>query len=249
VKYLAWTARVFGGVRDHLMQAVNYANWTNAIAGVAGWLVTATAWMWLVWRSRAHRPVFVLLAAWIPVFLFVPAFSGGYLWHANLVIAGYAILFGVAFSWVIDHLPGPTVKIASAVGVATVLILLARRDVNAFLNGGYRSEVYRLNYNALKRPPVPREKLSGPALVYVEDRMRLGAWSYGAGRDLFPLVYLNREIEQRVIPPLDDKSAAVCLPWLERPRSFYFVYDGGFRWADATEQFRRHCEDLTGGRR
>jgi len=96
----------------------------------------------------------------------------------------------------------------------------------------------------LTQPPVPRNRVSGKALVFVEDKNKLGSWSFGAG-SLFNLVYLNPELHQEIVPVMDEVKEDDRIRWLRNKNAFFFRYDDQYHWSDATEQFRNIAKSKT----
>jgi hypothetical protein len=236
-KYPLWFARIHGYTLDVMNQAAGYQNLRNDVIGTAALLLVCYA-CFRLWRMGAEYRKYVLLgAAWIAVFLIVPVYSGGYFWHGNFALCGYCMLFGVSIDWLFTRIRGQAVHFALAAFLIAGIVGLTRTDAAECLISGIHSETYRINSTVLKQPPVPFNRVSGPALVYVEDRKEYGWWSYGAGT-LFNIVYLNRDVHQVLVPVMNKVSRADRVRWLKDPNAFFFRYDDSYRWFDVTEQFR-----------
>jgi hypothetical protein len=101
--------------------------------------------------------------------------------------------------------------------------------------------VHRINATVLTKPPVPLGRVSGDALVYVENRFDVAAWGFGATR-LFNLVYQDAELQQVLVPRMDHIERDALKRWLEQSNAFFFRYDDEFHWHDATDEFRRFAK-------
>jgi hypothetical protein len=236
-KYPLWFARIYDHTLDLMNQAAGYINWRNdLIGGIALALVCYTCFR--LWRTGPEYQKYILLGvAWIAVFLVVPVYSGGYFWHGNLALCGYCLLFGVAIDWLFTRVGGRAGRVALAVFLIVGTVGLTRADVAQCLISGTHSETYRINSTVLSQPPVPLNRISGPALIYIEDWNNQDWWSFGAG-SLFNLVYLDRDLRQVIVPvmnkiPRDDRTK-----WLKHPNAFFFRYDKNYHWFDATAEFR-----------
>lgn len=237
-KYPLWFARIYGMTPDHASQAAGYINRRNEMVGAALLLLVVTAWIRL-WRADAeHTKYFLLAGAWIGVFLIVPVYSGGYLWHGNLALCGYCMLFGAAMEWALRLVPSRQARFACVIVCIAGTVVLTRTDAAHGLASGYFSKASRLNSSVLTAPPLPLDRISGDALVYVEDEKQLGNWYYGAGQ-LFNLVYLDPQMRQQTVPRMEWIDTSDLSRWLKHPHAFFFRYDEQFRWHDATEEFRR----------
>jgi len=241
-KYPLWFARIYGMTPDHANQAVGYINRRNELVGVALLLLVITAWIRLGRADAKHRKYFLVACAWMGVFLIVPVYSGGYFWHGNLALCGYCMLFGVAVDWALELVRSREVRLACAIFLIAGTIALTRVDAAHGLASGYFSTAFRVNSTVLTAPPLPLDRISGNALVYVEDRQPLGNWFFGAG-SLFNLVYRDRELHQETVPRMDRIEANKLSQWLKHPNAFFFRYDDQFRWHDATEEFRRFANE------
>jgi hypothetical protein len=241
VKYPIWMLRIFGGTRDSATQAAEFANYRNSLIGL-GLAVTALGGcLWSMRRGQRIWP-FVLLLGWIAVFLVVPVYSGGYLWHANLAMTGYAAIAGFGLSYVVEQLPSRRLQ-ASAAGVLLLgMFLLARVNVKEFLFLDGRRPIYRMIYHVMTKPPVPADGMKGQPLVLVEDSGNFGWWAYGGGTGLIRYVYKNPKIQEKVTPPLDRVPEATCKEWFSQPQRYFLRYDPTYRWFDASTEFQQHCE-------
>ncbi len=235
-KYPLWILRFFAWPADPHALGHDHAR-NTAIAAV---LAVALSAYWIPRLRRepaARRPVF-FLGAWIAVFLALPVFSGRYLWHVNLALCGYAVLLGVALSAHLRALGNPAVRYAATalLGIGFVAAGIASsRD--AALRGLHAAD-YVLNARLFASPLIPPPPSSGPALVYVEDRRRLGNWWHYGARRLVPFMMLNPDIEQQVVPPRPEIPPDLRERWFNHPNAYFYTYDNQDRWVDATAAFR-----------
>jgi hypothetical protein len=238
-KYPLWLTRVYALTTDTLKQTTGYEHWWDDLAGWAllAAVIIVSRWLWK--RSVEYRPFILLALGWIVIFLAIPIYSGGYVWHGNLALVGYCMLVGVAVDTLVRLAPRRAVRAGLTCILVLIVIGLTRVDADEWLLTGVHADAYRLNSSLLERLPVPRDRLRGPALVYVEDRKNLGEWWYGVGT-LFNLAYENEDLEQVVVPPMRLISAGARDRWLKTPNAFFFRYDDHFRWRDATEEFRTY---------
>lgn len=242
VKYPLWMARNFILTGDHTGQGSPYANRRNTAAALA--LTLIVVWMWLA-DLRNRRELwtpFALLIAWVLVFLMVPIYSGGHLWHANLALAGYAAFAGYGLSRAFERLPNGPARTVAVIAFLAGFFALGRANATEFLQKDARRPIYRLIYQALTTPPVPAEKMKGSPVVFVEDRAGLGWWAFGGGSGITPYVYRNPKIKEKLTPPLDQVPPAVCQEWTKTPSKLYFRYDAKYRWFDATAEFNQYCD-------
>jgi hypothetical protein len=179
------------------------------------------------------------MAVWVGVFLTIPIYSGGYFWHGNLALCGFAGIAGLAADawW---RQMGSWRVAAASLGVAGMLVV-GYKDASNCITRGIHSETFRINSSILQSPPAPAQTVGKGALVFVEDRQGLGEWNFGAG-SLFNLVYRDRTLKQVVVPKLEDVSAARSREWLDQPNAFFFRYDQSYRWSDASEEFRAYAK-------
>src|SRR4051794_24647162 len=236
-KYPLWFARIYDHTMDLSNQAAGYINARNEWIGWIALVLVCYA-CFRLWRTGPEYQKYILLGvAWVAVFLIVPVYSGGYFWHGNLALCGYCLLFGVALDWLVTRVREGSKRFVVLGAVIVGIVALTRMDAAQCLIYGIHSETYRINSTVLSQPPVPINRVSGPALVYVEDWNNQGIWSFGAGT-LFNLVYIDRALRQVVVPPMEKVPRDDRAKWLRHPNAFFFRYDKQYHWSDATAQFR-----------
>ncbi len=239
-KYPLWFARIYSYTLDLTRQADAYQNLRNDVIGIVLLLLVCYA-CFRLWRTGPEYQKYVLLAvAWVAVFLMVPVYSGGYLWHGNAALCGYCLLFGVMIDWLIHRVDARWARVAFGAVLIAGAVGVTRADAAECLISGIHSETYRINSTVLTQPPVPLNRVPAAALVYVEDRRGIGTWYFGAG-SLFNVVYLDRKLRQVTVPVMSKVSRRDCLEWLKNPNAFFFQYDDNYRWHDATDQFRAYA--------
>jgi hypothetical protein len=241
--YPFWMTRMYGLVPDSQAMMVHFAKWwSNLPAGLAAVAVIAV-WSRNAWRDTTLRVPLFLLLAWTAIFLIVPVYSGGFFWHANLAMAGYAVLFGYAIAYLLQSIPVLSWRRAAVCAFVLGFFFLARANAWSFLHESSRARLYRLDYMALDAPPLKPEQLTGPGrpLIYVEDRLGLSSYAYGQD-NLFKFIYLNKNIEEKSVPVLTSVPKPLCTEWLARPNAHFVYYDARYQWWDETDLFREYCK-------
>src|SRR5262249_33926587 len=171
--------------------------------------------------------------------LMLPIYGGGFLWHINLPLVGYAVLFGLAASWAWQAIPTAAWRRAAAAAFFVGLAALARFNLHTELYSGTHALAFRINHSVLSHPPVPADRLGTKPLVYIEDRLGVGGWWYGCYGILFNYTYLRKDIEEVVVPKLADVPQDLRARWLAHPNAFFFRLDENYDWRDASAEFRR----------
>jgi hypothetical protein len=234
-----WTARIYYHTSREPGHGSCYDTFAVNGAGAVLTVLVAVCWWRHAARDERSRQRLYLMLAWMAVFLALPVYGGGFLWHASLPATGLAVLFGLAVAaWVESLAPGWPRR-AVLVALVLALAVLSRANLQEEIAEGVHSRGFRLNASVREHPPVPRERLGPAPLVYVEDRMGYGEWSYGCLRWLFDYVYQRHDVEQVVVPRIEAVPAALREQWLRHPNAYFFRYDDGYRWYDDSERFRR----------
>lgn len=233
-----WTVRLYFFTGKTLRDTMYHSTLVNNAAGLA--ILAGVVFQWRQ-RLRAQaqlRHIGLLLVAWMVTFLLLPIYAGGYLWHVNLSVVGYAILAGVAASWYLEGLADQTRSRAGLAVLVVALLALGWSNLRVELYGGTHSIGFKLAKDLLTSPPVPPEKLPPSPIIAFEDRLGLGPWWYGCYGRLFNYIYLRQDIEEILIPP-NGPIPRKLLPGSADPaRVFLFRYDQDFRWHDASEELR-----------
>ncbi len=239
-KYPLWMVHIFSHTGDTVFHAREQATPQNDVFGALVLALLLVQWG-RDFRRRVNRIPALLLALWILIFSAVPVYAGGYLWHNNLALCGYAVLAGVGLARFVEVLRSRALKRLYLVALVGVFLALGRVDVHNALYAGVHATAFRLNSAALfVHPPVARQKLGAAPLIFIEDRLELTRWAYGSG-NLFPLVYQRPEIRQEEVPAMDHVPVELCRRWLAEKNAFFFRYDDQFRWYDATAEFTRYA--------
>src|SRR5262249_55527906 len=84
-----WIIRFYAGTEP---QRMYQSNAVNNLFGALTFVMVAVYW----WRNRrTSRLPLLLMLAWTGVYLILPVYSGGYIWHINLPLTAYPVLFGI----------------------------------------------------------------------------------------------------------------------------------------------------------
>jgi tetratricopeptide (TPR) repeat protein len=181
------------------------------------------------------------MVGWIVTALLVPVYSGSYLWHVNLAVCGYAVLAGAALASFTGevarslHIRQPVV----AAAVTALLVAFGAYAVNNTLISGPHAVQYRLIAGLRSDPSKLPVAVSKDTLVYVEDRLRIGSWSYGGGGNLLRFHYMMPKLEEKVVPAMNEVPWDLRYEWLRRPNALFVRYDDGMRWYDGSSEFRK----------
>jgi len=232
-----WILRIYAGTGETLGERMHQSNAVNNLAGVAAAVLVSLMW-WRRIRMDSRRRLLAALLGWIAVFLALPVYAGGFLWHINLPLVGYSILFGMAAAWAWKAIPSRPWR-GFALGVFLIgLAALGRYDLHIELYRGTHALAFRINHSVLSRPPVPADRLGRAPLVYIEDRLGVGGWWYGCYGILFNYTYLRHDIQEVVVPRLAEVPRDLRARWLTHPNAFFFRLDDNFDWRDASAEFR-----------
>jgi len=229
-----WIARVFSWTGGMWFDAYKKPLYTGVGIAIFAVLIVGGAALWR--QGWAYRRSVLLCLAWIAVFLLVPAYCGGYGHHINLALVGYAVLLGAAVTEAASLMHRPTLGRLLPVLLLVGLVVLGRANTGTYLSKGMHASICAMNGSALFTPPVPASELGTAPLIYVEDQRHLQTWSYGVGR-LFRYVYDNKQIQERVVPPMEEVPPDLAAAWLNHPRAFFFSYGDDGRWSDNSKAF------------
>lgn len=237
IKFPLWVMRLFGFTADASNQTVGHVHALNWIIGLV--LVAAVAGYWIpvAVRERESRWKAILLVLWVAVFLSVPIYSGRYLWHVDLAACAYAILTGVALSYWITRIPVGRARMAATGLAIAMFIAVGIASSQDNFKRGIFNVAFRVGVRLLQQVPVPKEQMTGNAIIYIEDRMALSPWTYG-GEALFQWAYLNPGLKQKTVPAWKDVPFETKQAFLKEPQAYFFRYDDDFNWFDDTEKFR-----------
>ena len=236
VKFPLWIAHVFGGTPDTFFQAFEQDTLLNNLAGGIGAILLIVMWI-RIWRSepQARRPL-LLMVSWYAIFLAIPVYAGALLWHANLSLIAYAACLGVAVSRFVLTWQRRWWTVTLVALLGAYFVISGRTAIRENYERGPYRHAFAMNRNLLDAPPIPSSQLGIAPLLYLEDALNLGSWSFGADGNLFRLVYLRDDIQERTVPRTDLISDDARADWLAAPDAHLFRFDT--RWRDATAEFR-----------
>jgi len=237
-KMSLWIFRIYGFTGDTLRQHMYHSNPVNNLTGIAAALLVAAMWFQRLRRDPSWRLEAALMLSWTAVFLMLPIFGGGFLWHINLPLVGYSILFGMAAAWAWKALLSIRARTAAAALFFLGLAFLARHNLHTELYDGMHSLAFRINHSVLSRPPVAPDRLGKAPLVFIEDRLGVGGWWYGCFGILFNYTYLRHDLEEVVVPQLAAVPPDLRARWLAHPNAYFFRLDDQFDWRDGSAEFR-----------
>jgi hypothetical protein len=247
-KYPLWLARIFCCSGDMQGQFPVHDQLLNNLAGIALTLIAGTGLVRCLGSNPTLRIPVVICFAWTGVFSSLPILAGGYGYHLNLALVGYAGLVGIGTVHALHRIPWLGARWAiGTVGVIGVVVL-AQLNLDEYLENGLHSLHHRLNYYALNLPPVDPEVMEHQSLIFIEDRMQLGPWGYGGGNNLFKFVYLDPTLKERSVPAIDRVPMNQRLEWFRAKKSYFFRYDEEGRWYDDSERFAQGSAELLAAR-
>jgi hypothetical protein len=234
-----WTARIYAFTGDGPDRPMYQSNWLNNSVGLAILLLTASVWLMNARRKPEWRLPGILLLAWVPAFLAIPVYAGGFIWHVNLSIAGYGALAGVAGAWWLSRIPSNGPRWLVIAVLAACALALGRQNLSVELHRGTHATGFLINSTLLKNPPLFADRIPPSALIYIEDRLRMGPWWYGCFGKLFNYVYLRHDLEEVIVPPLEEMPQDLKQRWAAHSNAFFFRYDSQYRWRDGTADLRQ----------
>jgi hypothetical protein len=237
-KFPLWIVRIYAWSDQTLRDRMYQSTAVNNIIGICALTLVAVQWGRRTRLDPASRLVLLLMLGWTAVYLVLPVYSGGYVWHINLTVIGYSVLFGMALAWCFDAIAPPHVRRAAIALFLLGGLLLGRDNLKTELYAGTHATAFRINHSVLQHPPVPAETLGKEPLIYIEDRLGMGPWWYGCFGSLFKFTYLRHDIDEVIVPTMASVPANLRAKWLSRKNAFFFRYDEDYNWYDATREFR-----------
>jgi len=205
--------------------------------GAAILLITLAGWFLLLRQRSEVRGRGLIFLCWSAVFLLLPIYAGGQIWHVTVPLCGYGALFGLGAASLIGLLPRTMLRHAAVVACAAGLLVLGMASLKDELYRGLFTVPSMLTKDLLVHPPVPAEELGSHPRFYLEDRMNLGGWCYGCYGNLMRYIYQRVEIAESIVPP-GQFAPKVYDALLKNPEAYYVVYDSSFRWHDITPEMR-----------
>ena len=233
-----WILRIYAGSEPVKMYQSNL--W-NDLTGIVSLGIVVWQWRRLVKKSPGALLVMLLMLAWTAIFLILPVYAGGYIWHINLTVVGYSVLFGCAFASLFDSISLPAARRAAVAVFFLGCVVLSRQDLKTELYSGVHAPGFLVNHSVLTHPPVPADALGKAPLIYIEDRMGLGPWAYGCFGRLFAFTYLRRDLKEVIVPPMAAVSREERDQWMAAENARFFLYDENYDWHDASAEFRALC--------
>jgi hypothetical protein len=233
-----WVVRIYAWSGATLQTRMYQSTILNNLVGIGTLLLVLVQWTRLLRHDKSSRLPLLLMLAWTGIYLALPVWSGGYLWHINLTIVGYSVIFGIAIASLITSLPSVTLRRGVAVTFLAGWLLLSRENLRNELSVGSHATAYRINHSLLLHPPVPPAALGQAPLIYIEDRLGMGPWWYGCFGLLFKYTYLRHDLDEVIVPSMASVSPADRDKWLAHRNAFFFRYDDEYNWHDASAEFR-----------
>ena len=238
-KFPLWIVRIYAFTGETLDQRMYQSNLLNNFVGALLLVMVGFRWIARGWRDRQHS-VPLLMLAWCAVFLAMPVYAGSFIWHINLPVVGYSVLFGIGIAWWLEKVPAKAWRAVATSAFLVLFLMLSRTNLKTELYGGTHTIGFQINHSLIDHPPVARGRLGKSPLVFIEDRLGLGAWWYGCYGRLFNFVYLRRDIEEVIVPELAKVPQNLRKRWLAHDNAYFFRYDSRYRWRDASQDFRAH---------
>ena len=233
-----WVLRIYAYTGETVGERMYLSNaWNNAV-GIAALALTAVMWFRKVRSNPSWRFPGALMLAWVAVFLMLPVYGGGFLWHINLPLVGYCALFGLGAMWAWEAIPTVLWRRIAAPAFFVGLAVLARANMHTELYSGTHALAFRINHSVLTRPPVPPDRLGKDPLVFIEDRLGAGGWWYGCFGSLFNYTYLRHDIEEVIVPGMAAVPRELRARWMAHPNAYFFRLDENFDWHDGSAEFR-----------
>ena len=247
-KFLLWIPRIYAFTGETAGERMYQSTVLNNVVGIGSALLVAGTWLNQVRENRHYRLVGALMIGWIAVFLVLPIYSGGFLWHVNLPVVGYCVLFGLAAARWFESVPSPLWRSAALAAFFIGSVALSRVNLHTELYSGTHATAFRINHSVLRKPPVEPERLGKSPLIYIEDRLGIGGWWYGNYGILFNYVYLRHDLHEVVVPRLPLISQELRNGWLAHPNAYFFRYDEQYDWHDASAEFRAAIQNTAAPR-
>jgi hypothetical protein len=237
-KFPLWIVRIYAWSDETLSNHFYQSTALNNIVGICALAMVAVQWWRGVRLAPSSRLVLLLMLGWTAVYLVLPIYSGGYVWHINLTVIGYSVLFGFALAWCFDAITSAPLRRAAIALFLLGALLLGRENLKTELYAGTHATGFRINHSVIQHPPVTAEALGKEPLIYIEDRLGMGPWWYGCFGSLFKYTYLRHDIEEVIVPTMATVSHDLRHKWLGHKNAFFFRYDEDYNWYDATREFR-----------
>ncbi len=190
-------------------------------------------------RDRAELARFAVLLALLLTAAAPPIFSGGRPWHYTLCVAAYAVMAGRAFAALARRAAGGRRPAVLGTALAAAFVALSVMEHGNFAREvRFRMPLFRLNAEALARPPVAPAAMPRGATILYSIKGHEG-WDFGAG-NLFRLAYLDPTIDEVQAPDAAHLTPEMASTWRAAPHAYYFTYDPARTppWQDDTARFK-----------
>src|SRR5205085_8593448 len=125
-KLSLWILRIYAHTGETWGEHMYQSNPVTNVVGVAAALLVAAMWFIKIRRNPSWRLTAALMLSWIAVFLMLPIYGGGFVWHINLPLVGYSALFGLAAMWAWEAVPSILWRRLGLAGFFLGLLFLAR---------------------------------------------------------------------------------------------------------------------------
>jgi hypothetical protein len=102
-----WIVRIYAWADQTLQIRMYQSNVLNNIVGFTSLVLVVLSWRRTLRIAPRYRLALLLMLVWSGVFLMLPIYSGGFVWHINLPVVGYSVLFGIAISCLLDGIAAP----------------------------------------------------------------------------------------------------------------------------------------------
>jgi hypothetical protein len=237
-KFPLWVVRIYAWSDQTLESKMYQSTIWNNLAGIGALALVFWQWRRIVRGKPAFRRVLLLMLAWTAVYLALPVYSGGYLWHINLAVVGYSVLFGMALAEYFASVERPGARRTVVLVFFLAWLFLNSEDLRIELKAGSHAIGYRINHSLIEHPPIAAAALGKAPLIYIEDRLGLGPWWYGCFGNLFKFVYLRHDLDEVIVPLMASVSPEARNNWLSNGNAFFFRYDDNYDWHDVSAEFR-----------
>jgi len=224
---------LFSLLRERLFHAHDMWHPLSAILGIG--IVFICIWgTHELWRTGDRRKRWILACLWlnIPVFMFLPVYSGGHHWH--FAIPAFIVM--IILSWSMAHVFGKVSRRSATLVMTAMGILLVCISIYDFCKvREMRSYINHPNVAALQHPPVPAENIPPNAHIYYAVDTQ--SWIFGNGY-LFEWAYLRPDVRDVQLFSISGSLTEEDKCIIRSGQGFLFDYDSHTRtWRDLSSMF------------